>query len=89
MTDRRGGSGSTASLSSITEVFVQQMSKPKKKSRADRARDIALYRYSLIRPLADALGIDHVEAVLRDGAARARAVASAVLKRARKASGLE
>ena len=30
------------------------MSKPKKKSRADRARDIALYRYSLIRPLADA-----------------------------------
>ena len=25
----------------------------KKKSRADRARDIALYRYSLIRPLAD------------------------------------
>ena len=26
---------------------------PKKKSRADRARDIALYRYSLIRPLAD------------------------------------
>lgn len=30
------------------------MSIPKKKSRADRARDIALYRYSLIRPLADA-----------------------------------
>ena len=29
------------------------MSKPKKKSGADRARDIALYRYSLIRPLAD------------------------------------
>jgi putative transposase len=29
------------------------MSKLKKKSRADRARDIALYRYSLIRPLAD------------------------------------
>jgi putative transposase len=29
------------------------MSTPKKKSRADRARDIALYRYSLIRPLAD------------------------------------
>jgi putative transposase len=30
------------------------MSKPeRKKSRADRARDIALYRYSLIRPLAD------------------------------------
>ena len=29
------------------------MSTPKKKTRADRARDIALYRYSLIRPLAD------------------------------------
>jgi putative transposase len=29
------------------------MSIPKKKSRTDRARDIALYRYSLIRPLAD------------------------------------
>ena len=29
------------------------MSTPKKKSRADRARDVALYRYSLIRPLAD------------------------------------
>jgi putative transposase len=29
------------------------MSMPKKKSRADRARDIALYRYSLIRPMAD------------------------------------
>jgi putative transposase len=29
------------------------MSTPKRKSRADRARDIALYRYSLIRPLAD------------------------------------
>ena len=28
------------------------MSTPKRKSRADRARDIALYRYSLI-PLAD------------------------------------
>lgn len=36
-----------------------------------------------------AANLDHVEAVLRDGAARARAVASAVLKRARKASGLE
>jgi tryptophanyl-tRNA synthetase len=33
--------------------------------------------------------LDHVEAVLRDGAARARAVASTVLKRARRASGLE
>ena len=32
---------------------------------------------------------DYVEGVLRDGAARARAVASVVLKRARKASGLE
>ncbi len=32
---------------------------------------------------------DYVESVLRDGAARARAVASVVLKRARKASGLE
>lgn len=32
---------------------------------------------------------DHVEAVLKDGAARARKVASAVLQRARKASGLE
>jgi tryptophanyl-tRNA synthetase len=32
---------------------------------------------------------DHVEAVLREGANRARAVASVVLKRARKASGLE
>ena len=30
------------------------MSMSKKKSRADRARDIALYRYSLIRPVADA-----------------------------------
>jgi putative transposase len=29
------------------------MSTPRKKSRADRAQDIALYRYSLIRPLAD------------------------------------
>src|SRR5271166_918223 len=29
------------------------MSTPKKKSRADRARDIALYRYSLVRALAD------------------------------------
>jgi tryptophanyl-tRNA synthetase len=36
-----------------------------------------------------AANLDHVEAVLRDGAARARAVASVVLKRARKASGLE
>jgi tryptophanyl-tRNA synthetase len=32
---------------------------------------------------------DHVDAVLRDGAERARAVASVVLKRARKACGLE
>ena len=32
---------------------------------------------------------DYVESVLRDGATRARAVASVVLKRARKASGLE
>lgn len=29
------------------------MSNPRKKSRADRAREVALYRYSLIRPLAD------------------------------------
>ena len=36
-----------------------------------------------------AANLDHVEAVLRDGATRARAVASVVLKRARKASGLE
>jgi tryptophanyl-tRNA synthetase len=36
-----------------------------------------------------AANLDHVEAVLRDGAQRARAVASPVLKRARKASGLE
>jgi tryptophanyl-tRNA synthetase len=36
-----------------------------------------------------AANLDHVENVLRDGAARARAVASVVLKRARKASGLE
>jgi tryptophanyl-tRNA synthetase len=33
--------------------------------------------------------LDHVEAVLRDGAIRARAVASVVLKRARRASGIE
>jgi putative transposase len=31
-----------------------------RKSRADRARDIALYRYSLIRPLADP-GLSPVE----------------------------
>ena len=36
-----------------------------------------------------AANLDHVEAVLRDGATRARAVASVVLKRARRASGLE
>lgn len=36
------------------------MSTPKKKSRADRARDIALYWYSLIRPLADP-GLSPVE----------------------------
>jgi tryptophanyl-tRNA synthetase len=36
-----------------------------------------------------AANLDHVESVLRDGAARARAVASVVLKRARVASGLE
>jgi tryptophanyl-tRNA synthetase len=36
-----------------------------------------------------AANLDHVEAVLRDGAQRARTVASVVLKRARKASGLE
>ena len=35
-----------------------------------------------------AANLDHVDAVLRDGAQRARAVASAVLERARKASGL-
>jgi len=33
--------------------------------------------------------LDHVEAVLRDGAVRARAVASVVMKRARQASGIE
>jgi tryptophanyl-tRNA synthetase len=33
--------------------------------------------------------LDYVESVLRDGAERARAVASVVLQRARKASGLE
>jgi tryptophanyl-tRNA synthetase len=36
-----------------------------------------------------AANLDHVESVLRDGANRARAVASKVLKRARQASGLE
>ena len=36
-----------------------------------------------------AANLDHVEKILRDGAERARAVATAVLKRARKASGLE
>src|SRR5437763_5771527 len=36
-----------------------------------------------------AANLDHVEAVLRDGAIRARAVASVVIKRARQASGLE
>jgi tryptophanyl-tRNA synthetase len=36
-----------------------------------------------------AANLDHVQRVLTDGAARARAVASVVLKRARKASGLE
>jgi tryptophanyl-tRNA synthetase len=36
-----------------------------------------------------AANLDYVEGVLRDGAARARVVASVVLKRARKASGLE
>ncbi|MBI5769319.1 MAG: tryptophan--tRNA ligase [Verrucomicrobia bacterium] len=36
-----------------------------------------------------AANLDHVEAVLRDGAQRARAVASVVLQRSRKASGLE
>jgi tryptophanyl-tRNA synthetase len=36
-----------------------------------------------------AVNLDHVEAVLRDGAGRAKKVADAVLKRARKASGLE
>jgi tryptophanyl-tRNA synthetase len=36
-----------------------------------------------------AANLDHVGSVLRDGAARARAVASIVLKRAREASGLE
>jgi tryptophanyl-tRNA synthetase len=36
-----------------------------------------------------AASLDHVESFLRDGATRARAVASVVLKRARKASGLE
>ncbi len=36
-----------------------------------------------------ASNLDHVEAVLRDGAARARAVASVVLKRARRQCGIE
>jgi tryptophanyl-tRNA synthetase len=36
-----------------------------------------------------AANLDHVETVLRDGAIRARAVASVVIKRSRKASGLE
>jgi tryptophanyl-tRNA synthetase len=36
-----------------------------------------------------AANLDHVEAILRDGAARAHAVASVVLQRARKASGIE
>ena len=36
-----------------------------------------------------AANLDHVESVLRDGATRARAVASKVLQRARQASGLE
>ena len=36
-----------------------------------------------------AANLDHVEAVLRDGAVRAHAVASVVMKRARKASGIE
>jgi tryptophanyl-tRNA synthetase len=36
-----------------------------------------------------AANLDYVESVLRDGAARARAVATQVLKRARQASGLE
>ncbi len=36
-----------------------------------------------------AANLDHVEAVLRDGAERARAVASVVLQRARRAAGLE
>jgi tryptophanyl-tRNA synthetase len=36
-----------------------------------------------------AANMDHVNRVLADGAQRARAVASVVLKRARKASGLE
>ena len=36
-----------------------------------------------------AANLDYVEGVLRDGAVRARSVASVVLKRARKASGLE
>jgi putative transposase len=41
-------------LLSITgSVEVESMSNPRKKSRADRAREVALYRYSLIRPLAD------------------------------------
>ena len=36
-----------------------------------------------------AANLDHVESILRDGAERARKIASAVLKRARRASGLE
>jgi tryptophanyl-tRNA synthetase len=36
-----------------------------------------------------AANLDHVEAVLREGAERARAVAGKVIHRARKASGLE
>jgi putative transposase len=48
-------------LLSITgSVEVESMSNPGKKSRADRARDIALYRYSLVRALADP-GLSPVE----------------------------
>jgi tryptophanyl-tRNA synthetase len=36
-----------------------------------------------------AANLDHVHRILADGAARARVVADGVLKRARKASGLE
>ena len=44
-----------------------------------------------MRPKRDELAgnLDYVEQVLREGAARAKAVAGATLKKARKAAGLE
>ena len=85
---RLGASGSTASLPSITEsVEVSIDVDPKKKSRAERARDIALYRYSLIRPLADP-GLSPTErgragaGAGRPGAYRARPVQPVTVSRA-------